>query len=268
MLVCYRGRRFSTTSLSKFSASLSSFIIVSLLVGLSQGADAKKQLLVAAASDLSGLESPLREAFERQTGYRVRFTSGASGSLARQIESGAPYDVFLSADEGRVKALADAGHVVSKTVVVYALGRVALWSKGGQVHSLEDLLRPGVLHVAIANPAHAPYGMAAKEVLQSRGLWDALQPRIVYGESVRQALQFAASGNAEAALVAWSLVFGQGGILLPAEWHKPIRQAAGVVTRSEHGETALRLVQFLMSAEGRRLLDGQGFSTVKEPVRR
>jgi molybdate transport system substrate-binding protein len=222
-------------------------------------AQSKPQILVAAAADLAPLEADLSKGFE---GATVRFVFASSGTLARQIQNGAPFDVYLSANEQFVKELAASGHLLPDSVQVYALGRLGLWSKSGRIRSLSDLLAAGILHVAIANPAHAPYGLAAKQVLENQGLWPGLSKKLVYGENVRQTLQFAESGNADAAITAWSLVFGRNGILLPAEWHSPIRQSGGIVRNSKNRETARRFLAFLTGPRGRDLLEKHGLSPI------
>jgi molybdate transport system substrate-binding protein len=226
--------------------------IIAILAAASASA---ADLLVAGASDLAPLTANLSQGFERIAHTKVTFTLASSGSLAKQVENGAPFDVFLSADEKLVKELVASGHLESSTV--YALGRVALWSKDGRVKSLADLRNPSVLHIAIANPAHAPYGIAARKTLETQGLWRDVQPKMVYGENVRQALQFAESGNADAAITSWTLLIGRG-ILLPAEWHDPIRQAGGVVKSSSQPAIARQFVQFLISTEGRKILQAGG----------
>lgn len=218
------------------------------------------QLLIAAASDLSVIQGPLAQAFAAKSGARVRFTFGASGGLARQIASGAPYDVFLSADESRVNSLARSGHLIADSVAVYAQGRIAMWSKSGSVSTLSAILEPRVRYVAIAHPGHAPYGAAARQALEKSGLWTSVRRKIVYGESVRHALEYAQSGNAEVAITAWSLVIHRGGILLPANLHSPIRQAGGVVKSSKNPEAARAFLRFLLSPEGRKLLEANGFT--------
>jgi molybdate transport system substrate-binding protein len=213
-------------------------------------------LLVAGASDLSPLTAALEQGFEKTAHTRVRFTLASSGSLAHQIENGAPFDVFLSADERSVKELA-AGAYIEGEVVIYAAGRLGLWSKDGRVRSLEDLKEPQVIHLAIANPDHAPYGIAARKALETQGLWREVQPKIVYGENVRQAMQFAESGNADAVITSWTLLIGRG-VLLPAEWHDPIRQAGGVVKGSSQPAIARQFLKFLLSVEGRKILQNGG----------
>jgi molybdate transport system substrate-binding protein len=210
-------------------------------------------LLVAAAADLAPLTSEL----ERGFGAPVKFSIGSSGSLARQIENGAPFDVFLSANDQFVTELAQQGKLDKTTVAIYALGRIAVWFPQGAGQSLDDLTKPSIKHVAIPNPQHAPYGVAARKALETRGLWKQIEPKIVYGENVRQSLQFAESGNADAVITSWTLLKGRGA-LLPAEWHDPIRQAGGVVTSSPQPETARRFLKFLTSPEGRKILEKDG----------
>jgi len=148
-----------------------------------------------------------------------------------------------------------------ETVIVYGYGRLGLWSKSGKIKSLLDLVGPDVRHLAIANPEHAPYGAAAQEMLNRKGLWDRLRPKVVYGENVQQAYQFAQTGNAEACITAWSLIRESGGVALPFSDYPPIRQTGGVVSSSSHKAEARRVLDFLTSAEGRRLLQKYGFGT-------
>lgn len=210
-------------------------------------------LVVAAASDLAPLTEKLEPAAARAAGLRVRFTLASSGSLEQQIRNGAPFDVFLSAAGSYVSSLAASGFLEPSSVTLYAYGRIGLWSHGGSVRAVEDLRRPDVLHVAIPNPEHAPYGVAARQALEKRGLWKAVEPKIVYGENVRQALQFAESGNAEAVLTSWTLLQGRG-VLLPADWHAPVSQTGGVLKTSAHPGEARLFLKFLTSPEGRKIL--------------
>jgi molybdate transport system substrate-binding protein len=187
--------------------------------------------------------------------------------LARQIQQGAPYDVYLSANEGFVRDLVRSGHVVADSVRFYAYGRIALWSKRRAIQSLSELLDNRVLHVAIANPTHAPYGMAAREALKNQLIWDKLKPKLVYGENVRQAFEYAHSGNADAVITAWTLVFDRGGILLPGKWHRPIRQAGGVVKASRQQQAARRFLTFLAGSEGGKLLRKGGLFVPRKAIR-
>ena len=234
------------------------FILSLLLLTASAHA---ADLLVAAAADLSSLQIPLQQAFQRLTGQRVRITLGSSGNLAHQIENGAPYDVFLSANEGYVNELDAAGKLEPGTARVYALGRIALWSKSGAFRTMDALTQPSILHIAIANPKFAPYGVAAEQALRKQGLLPKLQPKLVYGENVRQALQFAESGNADVAIVAYSLVYNRGGILLPADWHAPIRQSCAVIKGSAQTALARQFIEFLSSPAGSKLLESHGLTS-------
>lgn len=206
-------------------------------------------LLIAAASDLAPIAPKLEKAYKE----KIRFTLASSGLLKQQIENGAPFDVFLSANE---KYVLDLGDLVTDRMV-YATGRIALWSPNGSVTSLADLRKSSVVHLAIPNPQHAPYGVAAKEALESQRLWKDVEPKIVYGENVRQALQFAESGNVDAVITSWTLLIGKG-TLLPAEWHSPIRQTGAVVKATSQPDAARRFLKFLTGAEAQKILKDGG----------
>jgi molybdate transport system substrate-binding protein len=215
-------------------------------------------LLIAAASDLAPLAPKIEKAYKE----KIRFTLASSGSLKQQIENGAPFDVFLSANEQYVKDLAAAGLVTDSTI--YAIGRIALWSPNGSVASFADLKKKSVTHLAIPNPEHAPYGLAARQALESQGVWKDVEPKIVYGENVRQALQFAESGNVEAVITSWTLLIGKG-TLLPAAWHAPISQTGAVVKSSAQADSARRFLKFLLSPEAQKILNDGGLWSNKAP---
>jgi len=214
----------------------------------------KSAILVAAAADLH----PLQAILSKASPVPVEFIFGASGALVQQIRNGAPYDVYLSANERFVKELADSGLLLKDTVQVYAQGRLGLWSKSGRIRSLQDLASPAVRHIAIANPTHAPYGAAAKAALENQGLWTKLEPKIVYGENVEQTFQYAASGNAEAAIISWTLVFNKGGIQVSATLHPVISQSGGVIAASRNREAARKFMQFLAGKDGKAILSQFG----------
>ncbi len=247
----------STIPLLLFSVILSSSL-PALFLSPASAYGADPELLIATAADLSSVQEPLSTAFRSATGCQTRIILGSSGMLAQQIRQGAPYDIYLSANETFVSELAASGHLLPDSVRTYALGRIALWSKTGAVRTLPDLAKPGVLHVAIANPAHAPYGVAARQALVHEGLWGVLERKIVYGENVRQAVQYAESGNADAAITAWSLVSDRGGVLLPDAWHTPIRQGGGIVKGTRHLVEARRFMEFLASPAAVQLLGKYG----------
>lgn len=216
-------------------------------------------LTVAVAADLSPLTDSLEAMYREGTGRRVRFVVGSSGMLARQVEQGAPYDVFLSADAQYVEGLAKAGRMVPESVRVYAVGRLGIWGKTGTEREAKDLLRDEIRRVAIANPEHAPYGAAARDYLQRAGVWQAVEPKLVFGENVRQAAQFATSGNADALVSSWSTVRPLGGMLVPAEAHAPIQQAGGAVSATTRLAEAEEFLKFLGSEAVQTLLREHGF---------
>lgn len=220
---------------------------------------AAADLSIAAASDLARAAPDLAAAYRKNAGHAARFSFASSGALARQIENGAPYDVFLAANEAFVNEGLQKAWLKPGTGRAYAAGHLALWSRSGKFARLEDLTHPSVRHVAIANPAHAPYGAAAAQALANAGVWESLKPRIVYGENIRQALQYAESGNADAAIVAWSLVFDRGGVRLPDALYDEIRQSGAVVASTRQADAATRFLAFLGSPLGRDILARHGF---------
>jgi molybdate transport system substrate-binding protein len=215
-----------------------------------------QQLIIAAAADLAPLERNLTEAFVKETGLRVRFSLGSSGMLARQIANGAPFDAYLSANEGFVQELTASGHLDPSTVKNYATGRLGLWSASGKVKTIKDL--HSLRSVAIASPKHAPYGMAAEELLRSESSFGQLQSKLVLAENVRQAFEFARTGNTDAVLTAWTLLHDKGGILLPDSGHKPISQSGGVVKRSKNQAAARRFMEFLTGPKVQAILQAGG----------
>lgn len=224
------------------------------------------KIIVAAASSLQGPFRELAIVFARRHGQRPTLVFGASGSLAQQIANGAPYDVFASADERWIGRLVKRGRIDADSVAVYAVGRLALVThRPGVMANLPEVLTarhlrlltaPGIKVIALANPRHAPYGAAAREVLRGAGLWERLAPRLVYGQNVRQTLTFVESGNADAALVAASMMprGTRPWPLISAALHSPIRQAVGRVAGTPRREAAGRFIAFLLSPAGRDIL--------------
>ena len=227
--------------------------------------------LVAAASDLHFALAEVATAFERATGERVRLVVGSSGNFTRQILQGAPFEMFFSADEEYVAQLQRAG-ATRDGGALYAIGRIALLVPEGSPlradGSLADLraaLAAGhVTRFAIANPEHAPYGRRAEEALRRAGLWEAIRPRLVLGENVSQAAQFAASGNAQGGIVAYSLALspqvasGSRHALIAAEWHAPLRQR--VVLTRKAGPAAERFYRYVQEPAAREILRRHGFA--------
>lgn len=225
-------------------------------------------LAVAAAADLAVAFGEVGAAFERSTGRRVVFSFGSTGLLARQIEEGAPFRVFAAASVAHVDRVVGRGACLGDTKVVYARGALAIYrAEGARVRprTLADLADPAITRVAIANPEHAPYGVAAVDALRHAGVWDAVKDKLVHGENVRQALQFAATGNADVALVARSLAGTSPGELVPVDvaLHAPIDQAI-VVCRGSSDDAradadARAFARFVASPEGRAILARHGF---------
>jgi len=244
-----------------------------LLVGLlpacrrtgSDGPQRPATLTVSAASDLTFAFQEIGRRFEEETGIPVRFNFGSSGQLAQQIEQGAPVDLFASANVAYIEELERQGLILPDTKQVYAQGRIILWTRTDsplQITGIEDLARPEVERIAIANPDHAPYGVAARQALQAAGLWEVIQPKLVLGENVRQTLQYAETGNVDVAIVARSLgVEGEGRwVLIPEEMHRPIDQAMAVVRGTPHEEEARRFAAFVSGPQGRPILRRYGFT--------
>lgn len=217
-------------------------------------------LTVAAAADLSNLEPDLLASFRKSApSLTLRFVTAASGVLSQQIQNGAPYDVFLSANAQYVDKLASNGKLRPDSVLTYAVGRVGVLWRDGQSHPLSYLKNPSVRFVGIPNPKLAPYGVAAERALHHEGLWDAVKAKIVYGENVRQTLQLFESGNADAVLTADSLLGGKHPDVVPDSWHRPIVQKAGAVAVSQHKEAADRFLIYLKSPAARALFAKYGF---------
>ncbi len=232
------------------------------------GGDARRAapavIHVAAASDLTRAFEELGRAFAARTGQRVAFTFGASGMLARQVTEGAPFDLYASASSAYVDDVLATGACDRSTRALYAHGHLVVWSKRGvaPAAALADLADARFRRIAIANPEHAPYGRAAREALQNRRLWAALEPRIVYGENNRQAHQFAQSGNAEAALVALSLVIGTSDgayTQVDQALHAPIDQTLVACLRGKNAAGGRAFASFVAGADGRGLMRRYGF---------
>jgi molybdate transport system substrate-binding protein len=217
-------------------------------------------LTVAAASDLSPVQPALQKA---QPNLQIRFVTAASSVLSQQIENGAPYDIFLSANAQFVDQLASNGKLRPDSVRTYATGRVAILWNDKKSHPVSDLAQNWVRFVALANPRLAPYGAAAQQALEHAGLWTGLKGKIVYGENVRQALQLFDSGNAEAVLTALSLVNDRKPDLIPADWHSPIVQKAGIVSASKNQPEADAFMRFLTSPAGQAIFAKFGFGPAK-----
>ena len=242
------------------SVRLSSFLATAFLVFSHPAPAEVKTLLVAAASDLSTVGPQLTAAFcEGAADCPVRFVNGSSAVLAQQIDQAAQFDLFLSANAAFVDQLASNGKIVPASVKPYAVGRLGVLWRDGKKHPLRDLSTQAAKYLALPNPKLAPYGVAAQEALEYAGLWGMVQSKVVYGENVRQALQLVESGNADAVITSDSLLQGKDADLIPADWHKPIVQKAGIVAASQNREGAQRFLDFLLGEVGQAILARYGF---------
>lgn len=248
------------------SVLLLSLLLVASLFGACQTATpaSKVTLTVSAASDLTPAFQELGREFERATGHQVVFNFGSTGQLAQQIEKGAPVDVFAAANVSFIEQLEQEGLIISSTKALYAQGRLTLWTRADsaiRVERIEDLTRPEVRKIAIANPEHAPYGVAAREALQTAGVWEAVQPKLVFGENVSQTLQYADTGNVDVAIVALSLSKTSQGrwTLVPDDLHTPLNQALAVIKGTQHEAQARQFAQFINGPQGRPIMVKYGF---------
>jgi molybdate transport system substrate-binding protein len=227
---------------------------------------------VAAAADLTLAFEELGRMFEQETGEAVSFSFGSTGLLAQQLRQGAPFDVFAAANVSFVEDVAAGGVCDGSTAAPYARGRIAIWTRRGLVApavTLEDLADSRFTRIAIANPEHAPYGVAAEQALRSGGLWDAIQPRLVLGENVRQTFQFAETGNVEAAIVALALVIQDRSnpwLLLDERLHEPIDQALVVCTGGARRDGGEAFARFVDSEPGRAVMRRYGFVLPHEEI--
>lgn len=221
-------------------------------------------LTVGAASSLVFPLKEIARGYEKATGRTVALSFGSTGILSGQIRHGAPFDIFFAADMAHIRELASGGFVEQKSVTVYARGRVVIAvNKGSGVRaaSLQDLLSPEIRRVSIANPEFAPYGRAAMEALKSAGLWDRLRPKLVYGENVRQTLQFILTLNAQAGIVALS-VAGVPEVTyteIDSSLYSPIEQGAAIVSKSANASLAGEFLKYLTGPEGRPVMEKYGF---------
>ena len=227
-------------------------------------ASASGELTVAAASDLTPVFEELGRAFESATKIKVVLVFGSTGMLTRQIENGAPFDLFAAANVSYIDELEQKGLIIPDSKAIYARGRITLWTANEspvRFQGIEDLARPEIQRVAIANPDHAPYGLAAKQALQSAGVWDRVQPKLVYGDNVRQTLQYAQTGNVEVSIVPLSLSIPSNGrwTLIPEDLHQPIDQGLAIMKSTKNEPAARAFIAFLSSPQGKAIMKKYGF---------
>ncbi len=221
-------------------------------------------LTVSAAADLTPAFEELGRLFENDTGLKVIFNFGSTGQLTQQIEQGAPVDLLAAANVSFVEELERKKLIVPDTKALYAQGRITLWTRTDsplKLENIEDLAKPEVRRIAIANPEHAPYGEAARQALESAGIWERVSSRLVFGENIRQTLQYAETGNVDAAIVALSLSIQSNGrwVLISEKLHQPLNQALAVIKGTRHENEARRFASFINSPQGRPIMRKYGF---------
>jgi molybdate transport system substrate-binding protein len=225
---------------------------------------------VFAAADLRPAFEQIGPAFTRATGQEVVLVFGSTGSLAAQIERGAPADLFFSADQGALAALTAKDRLVAGSERVYALGHLVLATRrlaSATVRQLTDLTRSDIVRIAIANPDYAPYGRAAREALASAGLWDALEPKLVIAENIRQAAQYLEAGAVEAAILSRSVASDPALTMAdvdPARY-RPIVQAAAIVAGTPRLQLARRFLDFVTGDAGWAIMQRYGFTRPANP---
>jgi molybdate transport system substrate-binding protein len=262
----------------RHSKSLILLIITIVLILVSckrtddKGNDHDITLTISAASDLTPAFQELGEAFEKLTGVKIIFNFGSSGQLAEQIKQGAPVDVYASANMAYVDELDEEGLIFSDTKALYAEGHITIWMPNDsalELDSLEDLTNSEIERIAIANPDHAPYGVAAREALQSVGIWDAVSSKLLLGENIAQTLSYAQTGEVDVAIVALSLSIPSDGywVLIPAELHNPLNQGLAVLKNTQYEEESRQFAAYVNSDEGRTIMRKYGFVLPgEEPV--
>lgn len=224
----------------------------------------RSQITVAAAANLTDAFQELGKEFTARTGIRVVYSFGATADLSKQIANGAPFDVFAAADVEHVESLKREGLILPETALVYARGRLVLWTPPGSplsLNRLEDVANKEVQRVAVAKPDLAPYGRATVEALRQLNLWSEVERKIVYGQNVSQAKQYAATGNADAAFIPLALVKANEGRFVEVDerLHQPIDQMIAALRGSSNEEAARRFVAYVLSADGQALLERYGY---------
>lgn len=267
MIRLVTGGRTKLRACTAFCAILAQLTVASVHLD----AQEQKVVRVAAAADLKFAMEELSREFESKTRTQVDVTTGSSGNFFAQIQSGAPFDLFFSADMDYPKKLDASGFAEPGTLCEYALGGIVIWTPANsKVDVTKDkwnaLLDARIRKIAIASPALAPYGRAAVSALQKAEIYEQVEAKLVYGENISQAAQFVQSGNAQAGIIAHSLALSPGmkdgkAWEIPADMHPPIEQGAVVLKNRKNRAAALEFLNFVKSAAGRAILEKYGFAS-------
>jgi len=250
---------------------LAACILLSTISGWAQEKNGSPALVIAAAADLSSALQEIGDSYEKKTGVKVKLSFGASGALTQQIQNGAPFDLFFSADMDYPRQLIAADNADGSSPYQYAVGRLVLWVPADSPLDVEHqgmkvLLDPSVKKIAIGNPQHAPYGRAAVAALRHAGLYDQVADRLVLGENISQAAQFVESGNAQVGFVALAhaaapAMRGKGKYWeVPAEFYPPLAQGVVVLSHSQHKKEATEFLDYIKTKDVGELLRKYGFT--------
>ncbi len=219
---------------------------------------------VGAASDLAQAFTDIGAEFEKKTGIKPNFNFGSSGLLAKQIEQGAPFFLYAAANKSFVDQVIKSGKCDPATAQLYSRGRVVVWAKSGAPAKLTDIVDPKFKRIGIANPDHAPYGKAAKQALERAGIYDEVKSRLVLGDSISATMTYAKEGSVDVALVALSLATSTDAKLyspVELDLHDPLEQTMIVCGKGTEADAARQLAQFIVSDQGRAVMERYGFST-------
>jgi molybdate transport system substrate-binding protein len=251
----------------KMPKSLIAFVVALFFLALPGRG---QEIAIAAAADLKFAMTDVAAQFEKQTGHKVNVTYGSSGNFFSQLQNGAPFDLFFSADIDYAWKLDAAGLAEPGTLYLYAIGRIVIWTPPDSKVDVakqgwKALLDERVQKIAIANPEHAPYGRAAVAAMQKAGIYEQVKPKLVYGDNISQAAQFVQSGSAQAGIVALSLAISTGmkdgkRWDIPEDMHPPIEQAVILMKNPKNKEAARAFLDFVKSEQARSTLAKYGFT--------
>jgi molybdate transport system substrate-binding protein len=239
-------------------------LLLALALLLAPAAAQAETALIAVAANFAQPAERLIQGFAAESGHQIEVSTGSTGNLAAQIRNGAPFMLFLSADERRPAELEAEGLAVAGSRFTYAVGKLVLWGPDPRwvvIDPATSLNDPELKRLAIANPELAPYGRAAEEVLTALGVWEAVEPKLVRGEDIAQTYQFVASGNAELGFVALSQVLDASGSRwdVPQDLYTPIRQQAALLKRGEGNAAAKAFLDYLRSEPAREIIRAAGY---------
>ncbi len=227
-----------------------------------------EKITIAAAADLKFAMDEIVTTFKNSnSNEEIEVIYGSSGKAHTQIQQGAPYDLYFSADVAFPQELIKGGFAASTEVTPYALGRIVLWSSSRDASkmTLESLTDPKIAHIAIANPKHAPYGKRAEEALRASKLWEKVEPKMIYGENITQTAQFVQTGNAEIGILALSIAMAPelsskgAHYLIPDNLHEPLNQGFIILKRAENNKLAKRFAEYMGSKDARAIMTRYGF---------